>query len=503
MAQYFRMPGISADADVALLEQWLVKAGDTVEEGTPIASVETEKAVVDIEAEADGVVHALLHDDGATVPIGDPILVILEDGDDAAEGDALVDAIRGGDPAPSDQEAEAAPDLPAEGAAPQEPPSGVAPEDGGDAALGAAHAGGEGPGRAAGVEDEGAEDAELPEDAEQPELEPGTDVPAEGGTPSERPSGTPGRKRGVAGRLFVTPIVRRLAKEHGIDLTQVRGTGANGRIVRRDFEKALAAGIGRIADRADQAAPAQAAAPAAAQAPAATTIDARAYPGAEFVPHTKLRRIIARRLQESKREAPHFYLRRAVRVDSLLALRAEINEASAVRISVNDLIVKAAGRALADVPDVNVVWDDEGAYRLASVDVAVAVASERGLMTPVVRDVDTISLSALSTTVKDLAARASENRLKQDELVGGALTVSNLGMFGVDDFDAIINPPQAAILAVGAAKQEVVVTDGEIGVATMLHLSLSVDHRSVDGALAAQYLARLVELLEKPLGLLI
>ena len=502
MAEYFRMPGLSADSDEALLEQWLVAEGDELTEGTPLASVETEKAVVDIESEVEGVVHALLCEDGTTVPVGDPILVLIEAGEDPAEADELVAAVRGDGGAagekPADEAEQPTPDVPAEGGAPQEAPSGVPPEDGGDAARGSTHAD-----EGAGTDARSGEGADHGADRDARDGRgPASDADADaqekaGADPSDGPDA-----RG--GRLFVTPIVRRLAKEQGIDLSRIRGTGANGRIVRRDFEKAVAEGLGRGPEAESGKAPEAASAESApAGSEPGTTLDVGAYPGAEFVPHTKLRRIIARRLQESKREAPHFYLRRAVRVDALLELRARLNAASKVKISVNDLVVKAAGMALADVPDVNVVWDGEGIYRLASVDVAVAVASERGLITPVVRDVDQLSLSALSAQVKDLAGRANDNRLKQDELVGGALTVSNLGMYGVDDFDAIINPPQAAILAVGAARQDVVVTDGEIGVATLLRLSLSVDHRSVDGALAAQYLARLVELLEEPFGLLV
>ncbi|MEZ7898368.1 MAG: dihydrolipoamide acetyltransferase family protein [Flaviflexus sp.] len=456
MAQYFTMPGLSADAEEALLEDWLIKEGDELSEGSPIATVETDKAVVDIDINADGVVHALLVETGSSVPVGDPILVLRDPDEDPAEADRLAALARGESAPAASAPAEAKEEAPTSAeSTPEVTNTGSPVPDGLEPAV-------------------AAEQATL-----------GTE---------EQVSPAP------TGRLFVTPIVRRLAKEQGIDLTTITGTGKNGRIIRRDFEKAVAEQA-----NAPKAPPAQQAAPVQSPAPAehSSSIDLSAYPDAEFVEHTKIRKVVARRLQQSKREAPHFYLRRSVNVDALLALRKQLNENSPVRISVNDLVVKAAAKALAEFPEVNSVWDDAGSYRLSTVDVAVAVASDRGLVTPVVRKADQLALSALSSSIKDLASRANENRLKQDELFGGALTVSNLGMFGVEDFDAIINPPQAAILAVGAATQQPVVIDGEIAVASIMKLSLSVDHRSVDGALGAQFLARIVEQLESPFSLLI
>ncbi|WP_054952570.1 dihydrolipoamide acetyltransferase family protein [Flaviflexus massiliensis] len=444
MAQYFTMPGLSADAEEALLEDWLIKEGDELSEGSPIATVETDKAVVDIDINDDGVVHALLVETGTSVPVGDPILVLRGADEDPAEADRLTALAKGQD-APMKEES-----------APAEAPA---------------------------------------SDSTTEKSEPAPEQPA----PAPVADAAPAPAASGGGRLFVTPIVRRLAREQGIDLTTITGTGKNGRIIRRDFEKA-------VAERGSQPqtlAPAASEDPAAKPAEQASSIDVSVYPGAEFVEHSRLRKVVARRLQQSKREAPHFYLRRSVKVDDLLALRKQLNENSPVRISVNDLVVKAAAKALAEFPEVNTVWDDAGAYRLADVDVAVAVASERGLVTPVVRKADQLALSALSSSIKDLASRANENRLKQDELVGGALTVSNLGMFGVEDFDAIINPPQAAILAVGSASPQPIVVDGELAIGTIMKLSLSVDHRSVDGALGAQFLARIVEQLESPFSLLI
>ncbi|WP_220462723.1 dihydrolipoamide acetyltransferase family protein [Flaviflexus equikiangi] len=437
MAKYFTMPGLSADAEEALLEEWLITEGEELSAGHPIATVETDKAVVDIDINDDGIVHKILVEPGVSVPVGDPILV-LRGADEAPEEAEKLVLLAGGSNA--EASAPAVPDVEHEAAPPAElhAPAKSAPEP---------------------------------------------------GAPDSVVHAAPARE----GRLFVTPIVRRLAREAGLDLSSVTGTGANGRIIRRDFEKALA-------ERTSPTAPATAAEPPVVDSPA---IDLAAYPGAELVEHSKIRRIVARRLQQSKREAPHFYLRRSVQVDDLLALRTKLNSSSTVRISVNDLVVKAAAKALAEFPEVNSVWDDAGSYRLATVDVAVAVASDRALVTPVVRRADNLALSALSTTIKDLASRASENRLKQDELVGGALTVSNLGMFGIESFDAIINPPQSAILAVGAALKKPIVVDDRIEIGTVMELSISVDHRSVDGALAAQFLGRIAELLEAPFGLLI
>ena len=222
------------------------------------------------------------------------------------------------------------------------------------------------------------------------------------------------------------------------------------------------------------------------------------------VPHSRVRKIIAQRLQESKTTAPHFYLRMSARVDTLLALRAQLNASGRVKVSVNDFIVKAAAQALVDVPAMNVVWTEEAVLQAPTADVAVAVASEKGLVTPVIRDVASLSLSALSAKIKDAVGRANEGRLSTADLQGGTLTVSNLGMYGVEEFDAIINPPQAGILAVGAAVRTPVVGEGDtLEIASVLSLVLSVDHRPVDGTDGARWLARLKELLEDPMQIVV
>ena len=286
------------------------------------------------------------------------------------------------------------------------------------------------------------------------------------------------------GRQFVSPLVRRLARERGLDLSAVVGSGPGGRIVRRDIE-------GLAATPATPAAPA--AAVPAAPAPASTT----------EIPHTGMRRAIARRLTESKSTVPHFYLVADCRVDRLVSLRAEINETSPVKISVNDLVLKAAAAAFLDVPDANATWGETAVTRYSTVDMSVAVSIEGGLVTPVLRSVERMTLTEIATTVADLAERARAGRLKQHELEGGSFAVSNLGMYGITEFSAIINPPQSAILAVGRATQQAVVVDGALAVGTVMTVTLSADHRVLDGALAAQWLAAFVNRIENPVGMLV
>ncbi len=304
-------------------------------------------------------------------------------------------------------------------------------------------------------------------------------------------------------RLFASPLVRRLARERGIDLSAVDGTGPHGRIVRRDLEEYLAG-----ADHAEGVAGAPEQGPsrdeprAAAPRPAASTGDAPA--GAVDVPHTGMRRAIARRLTESKSTVPHFYLVADCRVDELLALRARIKETGGVKISVNDLVLKAVAWAMKDVPDANAIWTDEATRRFDHVDLAVAVSVPAGLLTPVLRGVDRMSVSEIAASVRELAGRAREGRLKQHELEGGSFSVSNLGMYGTREFSAIINPPHAGILAVGAAERRPVVEeDGSIVAASVMTVTLSADHRVLDGALAAQWLAAFVKRIENPLSILV
>ncbi|WP_037309863.1 pyruvate dehydrogenase complex dihydrolipoamide acetyltransferase [Ruegeria halocynthiae] len=304
------------------------------------------------------------------------------------------------------------------------------------------------------------------------------------------------------GRIFASPLARRIASQKGLDLTQISGSGPHGRIVKADVEGATAI--------APAAAPAPAAAAQAAAAPAGPSADAvaRMYEGREYeeIKLDGMRKIIAARLTEAKQTIPHFYLRRDIKLDALLKFRSQLNkqlEARGIKLSVNDFIIKAVANALQQVPECNAVWAGDRVLQLKPSDVAVAVAIEGGLFTPVLQDADTKSLSALSTEMKDLAGRARERKLAPHEYQGGTFAVSNLGMFGIDNFDAIVNPPHAGILAVGTgAKKPVVGDDGELTVATVMSVTMSVDHRVIDGALGAQLLQAIVENLENPMVML-
>ena len=313
---------------------------------------------------------------------------------------------------------------------------------------------------------------------------------------------------GAAGgaRVFASPRARRSAAEKGLDLTAVRGSGPHGRIVKADVEGAVAAP--KAAPAAAAAAPA--AAPVAAAAPSAPSADAvkKLYADREYEEITLdgMRRTIAARLTEAKQTIPHFYLRREVQLDTLMAFREQLNkslEGRGVKLSVNDFIIKACALALQKVPDCNAVWAGDRVLKMKPSDVAVAVAIEGGLFTPVLRDADKKSLSALSAEMKDLAGRAKSKKLAPHEYQGGSFAISNLGMMGIDNFDAVINPPQASILAVGAGvKKPVVNKAGEIVVATVMSMTLSVDHRVIDGALGAEFLKAIIENLENPMTML-
>ena len=351
--------------------------------------------------------------------------------------------------------------------------------------------------------------------------------------------GGPGNGRqggGRGGRIFASPLVRKLAGARGVDLAGLAGTGPNGRIVRRDLERYLAVAAGapaRAATRSVTGPAAPAASPAAAGTAATFAAGAEAAAAGQaeqgtvphhaldvagtgsggtasaediLVPHTPMRRAIARRLTESKAMVPHFYLTAECVVDDLLALRARVNEtvpageSGPVKVSVNDFVIAAVAAAFGDVPEANVTWTDEGLLRHRHVDISIAVATDAGLVTPVLRGVQDMRLSAIARGSADLARRARDRKLRQHEIEGGSFAVSNLGMYGTAEFSAIINPPQSAILAVGAARQQPVVADGALAVATVMRCTLSVDHRAIDGALAARWLAAFTARMENPLA---
>ena len=316
----------------------------------------------------------------------------------------------------------------------------------------------------------------------------------------------PAAPKASGARVFASPLARRLAAEKGLDLTRLQGSGPHGRIVRADIDGAKP----QAAATAPLAAPVAAPAPAKAAGPTGMSAETvmKIYADRKFteVPLDGMRRIIAARLTEAKQTIPHFYLRRDIRLDALMALREQLNkglEARGVKLSVNDFIIKACALALQAVPDANAVWAGDRILKLKPSDVAVAVAIEGGLFTPVLKDAETKTLSALSAEMKDLATRAKTKKLAPHEYQGGSFAISNLGMMGIDNFDAVINPPHGAILAVGAGvKKPVVMKDGTIGVATVMSVTLSVDHRVIDGALGAAFLKVMVELLENPIAML-
>ncbi|TWB79845.1 pyruvate dehydrogenase E2 component (dihydrolipoamide acetyltransferase) [Nitrospirillum amazonense] len=307
-------------------------------------------------------------------------------------------------------------------------------------------------------------------------------------------------------RVFASPLARRMAAQSGLDLAKVSGTGPSGRIVKADVEAALKGGAAKAAPAA--AAPTAAAAPAPAAAAAPKGIDAKALAdklGMKYkvLPNSGMRKTIAKRLTEAWQTIPHFGLQVDCEIDALLALRAQLNEKSGEKVSVNDFVVKAVAVALRKVPEANVSWHEDGILQYEGVDVSVAVATDGGLITPIVKNADQKGLATISAEVKSLAAKAKEGKLKPEEFQGGTFSVSNLGMFGIKSFTSIINPPQSCILSVGAGEKRPVVKGDALAVATVMSLTLTVDHRSVDGAVGAKYLQVLKKLIEDPITLML
>lgn len=331
-----------------------------------------------------------------------------------------------------------------------------------------------------------------------------TPAEAEVATPAATPApAAPAAKDGS--RLFATPLARRIAADKGLDLTTITGSGPHGRIIKADVDNATAQPAAATAS----APAASADAPSAAMATGPSTAQVTAtYEGRQFeeIKLDGMRKIIAARLTEAKQTVPHFYLRRDIQLDALLKFRSQLNktlEARGVKLSVNDFIIKACALALQEVPEANAVWAGDRVLQMTASDVSVAVAIEGGLFTPVLQDAEMKSLSALSVQMKDLASRARDRKLAPQEYQGGSFAISNLGMFGIDNFDAIINPPHSGILAVGAgAKKPIVGADGELAVATVMSVTLSVDHRVIDGAMAANLLNAIKANLENPMGML-
>ena len=454
------MPALSPTMEKGNLAKWLKKEGDKVRSGDIIAEIETDKATMEYEAVDEGTLARILVPAGThDVPVNQPIAVLAVEGEPVtavAEAAPKSGALEPQKPAP-------APASPQRGEAAAAPAAGVS---------------------ARGAAGEAAKQARGP-------------AAANGGT--QPASGEGG------GRIFSSPLARRLAREAGIELGRVEGSGPHGRIIARDIEQAKQGRGLRAAATAPAGAPTAAAPPA--LAPTDEAIRALYEEGSyEFVPHDQMRRIIAQRLVLAKQTIPHFYLTVTCTIDALLRAREEINAAApkdkdgkpAWKLSVNDFVIKALALALMKVPEANVTWTEAGMLKHNHADVGVAVAIPGGLITPIVRKANLKGLAAISAEMKDFAARARARRLKPEEYQGGATVVSNLGMYGIEEFAAIINPPHATILAVGAGEERAVVRAGKIEVVTQMKATLSTDHRAVDGALGAELIGAFKTLVEHP-----
>ena len=445
------MPALSPTMEEGTLAKWHIKVGDNVKSGDVIAEIETDKATMEVEAVDEGVVAELLIAEGTEgVKVNAVIAQLSEEGEKytpAAKASAAAPA-----PKPAALKAEAKPGAAAQAPAPVAAASSVAP--------------------------------------------------ATVAAPREpAPAGQ---------RVFASPLARRIASQGNVQLTLIQGSGPHGRIVKSDVDAALKGGVAK----APAATPAQrpAAAPATAPAAPSSMPDARLfYPkdSYEEVPHDSMRKTIAKRLTTSKRDIPHYYLKIDCTIDTLLDVRKQMNDkaptegAGIYKLSVNDFIIKAAALALIRVPGVNASWTETALLKHKSADVGIAVALEFGLITPIIFKAETKSLAAISREAKDLAARAKAKKLKPNEFEGGTFSISNLGMFGIRDFTAVINPPQSAILAVGAGEPRAVVKKGAIAIANVMTVQMSCDHRVIDGALGATWLEAFKGYIEDPVTMLV
>ena len=469
MAIDILMPALSPTMEKGTLSKWLKKEGDAIKSGDVLAEIETDKATMEVEAVDEGVLAKIVVPEGsADVPVNQVIGLIAEEGEDLS----------------------AAASMSMEKSAP-----------------------------AAGGDGSKVDEIILP--YSRPGVTPGAGIaslPPQGeGRANAKPNGHASAASSEGGRVIASPLARRLAKQAGLDLAAIAGSGPRGRVVERDVLAAEKAPK-PVATPATAPSPAvksgkepdvrNVAAPAASDDTIKKMFAAGTY---EEVPHDNMRRTIARRLVEAKQTIPHFYLELDCELDALLALRAQVNASApldrdgkpAFKVSVNDFVIKAMALALQRVPEANATWTEGAMLRHRHSDVGVAVAIPGGLVTPVVRRAETKTLSAISREMKDFAARAKVRKLKPDEYTGGTTAISNLGMFGIRSFAAVINPPHATILAVGAGEKRVVVKDGAPAVATVMSVTLSTDHRAVDGALGAQLLDAFKTLIEKPMGMLV
>ena len=443
MATNILMPALSPTMTEGTLARWLKKEGETVKAGDVIAEIETDKATMEVEAVDEGVLGKILVPDGtANVKVNAPIAVLVEDGEST----------------------DAAPTPPATTTA-AHPPESAAP----------------------------------------------TTAPVE--TASGGPAPVHANGHDTSGtRIAASPLARRMAKQSGIDLASLKGTGPNGRIVRADIETAAGKPQAQPSAPAPQAAapaPTAAAAPAPAAQPPVPKPAAPITAPHTLVPNTTMRKVISRRLLESHQGVPFFFVTLDIEIDAMLKLRADLNAKSpkdghnAFKLSVNDLVIKAAAATLRRVPELNASYTEDAIALYDDVDISVAVSLPTGLITPIIKNADRKGLATISNDMKDLAARAKSGKLKPDEFQGGTFSISNLGMFGTKQFTAIINPPQAAILAVGAGEPRPVVKNGALAIASVMTCTLSVDHRVADGALGAQWMAEFKKIIEDPLSLML
>jgi pyruvate dehydrogenase E2 component (dihydrolipoamide acetyltransferase) len=451
------MPALSPTMEEGNLAKWLVKEGDKVAPGDVIAEIETDKATMEVEAVDEGTVARIVVPAGTEgVKVNTLIAILAGEGEDAS--------------------AAATSSPPAEKVSPK------ATDGGGASGTSAAPS--------APTLSAGSAAISLAREEKG-------NVPAVNGT----------------ARPFSSPLARRIAKDANIDIASIKGSGPHGRVVKADVEAAISGGAAKPASAAAIAP--QAAAPALAAGPSTDAVLKLFAEGSyELVKHDGMRKTIARRLQEAKQTIPHFYVSLDIQLDALLALREQINKAAPVtrtekgevpayKISVNDMVIKALALALRDVPEANVSWTDEAMVKHKHADVGVAVSIPGGLITPIVRKAETKSLSQISNEMKDYGKRAKERKLKPEEYQGGTTAVSNMGMMGVKDFAAVVNPPHATILAVGAGEQRPVVRNGALAIAQMMTVTLSTDHRAVDGALGAELLAAFKGYIENPMGMLV
>ena len=439
----FTMPKWGIEMSEGMIGEWMVAEGQGFARGEVLTLIETDKITNEVEAEADGRFVRILAQAGETLPVGALLAVFGDATDDTGAIDAFVAAFR-----PADARMAADSDEPVARPVVEPAPAGATiPDSVAISPAARARAEQEGVDVSA-VSGTGRGGRIMLQDIDQA-LRPATTLTLVGTYPATAP-----------GTAFASPMARRLAARHGVDLGGLTGTGPRGRICKDDV-------LARVRPKAG---------------------------AVEVIAMTPMRKAIARRLTEAKQQIPHFYVRRRVRADRLLKARSD----SSVRASVNDYLVRAVALALAEVPAVNIQVHGAEVHRFASADIAIAVATEKGLLTPVLRGAEQMSLTEIGEAITDLAARARAGKLRQDEIEGGSFSLSNLGPYGVEQFDAIINPPQGAILAVGAARPEPIDDDGAIRIVPVLHLSLSCDHRAIDGADGARFLAALADLIEHP-----